>query len=302
MWKNWSTSTKIGVATAAIVAAGGSYCYYKHCSKSIRTPRGVSKQGTNSKGIMQGDSGTDNDMARQGQDDDTQQELEQIFQDAVTFVQKPPIEAGFKPTQDQQLQLYGLYKQATEGPCNKEAPSRLDFRNRAKWESWKRLGEMSKYDAKNAYVGLLDELAPQWSSFDLDGTETAPPTQPVDEAGVSVSTMKHVLGDEAEKSEELDHLVLMIQNNQTQELRKALEGSDSAEIRNSSGETLLHVAADEGNLEALKVIVTHASSLNIQVSLFTNNKSRFHAWGLSKVIAAPGKRRRPESTSLRSSQ
>eukprot|EP01138_Halocafeteria_seosinensis_P008276 gb/GECG01008457.1/.p1 GENE.gb/GECG01008457.1/~~gb/GECG01008457.1/.p1 ORF type:complete len:139 (+),score=15.94 gb/GECG01008457.1/:1-417(+) len=109
MWKNWSTSTKIGVATAAIVAAGGSYCYYKHCSKSIRTPRGVSKQGTNSKGIMQGDSGTDNDMARQGQDDDTQQELEQIFQDAVTFVQKPPIEAGFKPTQDQVRDIASSY-------------------------------------------------------------------------------------------------------------------------------------------------------------------------------------------------
>lgn len=130
---------------------------------------------------------------------------------------------------------------------------------------------MNKFDAKNHYVGLLDELSPQWSSFDLDGTEVSPPTQPVDEAGVSVSTMKHALGendtDEAGNTQEMDNFVKLIKTNEPDKLRDALKDVDVNAIRNTSGETLLHTAADEGNLNAVKALLERGAQIDAQVKI-----------------------------------
>ena len=36
---------------------------------------------------------------------------------------------------DSKLKLYGLYKQATTGPCTVAKPSFFDFKGRAKWSA-----------------------------------------------------------------------------------------------------------------------------------------------------------------------
>jgi diazepam-binding inhibitor (GABA receptor modulator, acyl-CoA-binding protein) len=57
------------------------------------------------------------------------------------------------------LELYGLYKQATEGDVSGDAPGMFDFAGRAKHEAWtSRLG-MSADDAMTAYVDLVNRLA-----------------------------------------------------------------------------------------------------------------------------------------------
>jgi acyl-CoA-binding protein len=40
------------------------------------------------------------------------------------------------------LQFYGLYKQATVGPCSTKAPAFIDFVSKAKWDAWNELGNM----------------------------------------------------------------------------------------------------------------------------------------------------------------
>ncbi len=47
--------------------------------------------------------------------------------------------SGSKLTQDQQLQLYGLYKQGIMGDVNIPKPSMLDMAGSAKWNAWKAL-------------------------------------------------------------------------------------------------------------------------------------------------------------------
>ena len=37
-----------------------------------------------------------------------------------------------------QLELYGLFKQATKGNCTTPQPWASDFRGRAKWDAWKK--------------------------------------------------------------------------------------------------------------------------------------------------------------------
>jgi diazepam-binding inhibitor (GABA receptor modulating acyl-CoA-binding protein) len=44
------------------------------------------------------------------------------FDKAVAIVKALPADGPTKPTQDQQLEFYGLFKQANEGDCTGPAP------------------------------------------------------------------------------------------------------------------------------------------------------------------------------------
>ncbi|KAK6490621.1 enoyl-CoA delta isomerase 2 [Huso huso] len=62
------------------------------------------------------------------------------------------------PGNQAKLQIYALFKQATQGPCNAPKPSMLDFVNKAKWDAWKSLGSLSLEDARQKYVDLVASL------------------------------------------------------------------------------------------------------------------------------------------------
>ena len=57
------------------------------------------------------------------------------------------------------LDLYSLYKQATEGNFQGEAPSGFDFRGAAKFAAWEKRQGMSADEAMQAYIDLVDQLA-----------------------------------------------------------------------------------------------------------------------------------------------
>ena len=63
-----------------------------------------------------------------------------------------------KPSNETLLNLYSLYKQATEGDVNGEAPAMFDFVAKAKYEAWSSLKGTSKEAAMNDYVKLVDKL------------------------------------------------------------------------------------------------------------------------------------------------
>jgi acyl-CoA-binding protein len=57
------------------------------------------------------------------------------------------------------LDLYGLYKQATEGDVQGKRPGMLDVRGRAKYDAWAGRSGMSKDAAQAAYADLVDRLS-----------------------------------------------------------------------------------------------------------------------------------------------
>ena len=63
-----------------------------------------------------------------------------------------------KPCDDDLLILYGYYKQATEGDCNKEKPSFFNFKECKKWESWKNQIGKDEYVMKSLYNKKVKEL------------------------------------------------------------------------------------------------------------------------------------------------
>eukprot|EP01091_Cochliopodium_minus_P018456 TRINITY_DN7496_c0_g1_i1.p1 TRINITY_DN7496_c0_g1~~TRINITY_DN7496_c0_g1_i1.p1 ORF type:complete len:102 (+),score=18.23 TRINITY_DN7496_c0_g1_i1:24-308(+) len=84
---------------------------------------------------------------------------EEDFKKALNYVSNSPK----KDLSDKQkLEMYGLFKQISTGRCNTEAPGRLKFVERAKWQAWKDLGNMSKTEAIKRYLRIIDSIAPEW--------------------------------------------------------------------------------------------------------------------------------------------
>jgi acyl-CoA-binding protein len=64
-----------------------------------------------------------------------------------------------RPSNDTLLQLYSLYKQATEGDINIDPPANpFDFVSKAKYEAWAGLKGKTKESAMQDYVQLVSKL------------------------------------------------------------------------------------------------------------------------------------------------
>lgn len=63
-----------------------------------------------------------------------------------------------RPTNDQLLELYALYKQATEGDVAGSRPGLLDLKGRAKFDAWTKVKGTGKDEAMKRYVALVDAL------------------------------------------------------------------------------------------------------------------------------------------------
>lgn len=80
--------------------------------------------------------------------------LKDRFAAAKTRVEKLPQ----RPSNERLLQLYALYKQASEGDVAGDRPGLLDIKGRAKYDAWARCKGQSKDEAMKKYVALVDQL------------------------------------------------------------------------------------------------------------------------------------------------
>ena len=76
------------------------------------------------------------------------------FEEAKARVEKLPK----RPSNEQLLDLYAFYKQATEGDVAGSRPGMLDLRGRAKHDAWAKRKGLSKDDAMKKYVAFVDKL------------------------------------------------------------------------------------------------------------------------------------------------
>lgn len=63
-----------------------------------------------------------------------------------------------RPSNEELLSLYALYKQATEGDVTGDRPGGFDFKAIAKFDAWAELKGKSKEEAMKAYIDLMDKL------------------------------------------------------------------------------------------------------------------------------------------------
>ena len=63
-----------------------------------------------------------------------------------------------RPSNDELLELYGLFKQATLGNCLQRSPGLFDLKGQAKWKAWMSRKGMDTQAAAAAYTELVGQL------------------------------------------------------------------------------------------------------------------------------------------------
>ena len=61
------------------------------------------------------------------------------------------------------LELYGLYKQAILGNNNTNKPSIFNYRGLKKWQSWASFKDITSVAAKTKYILLVQKLVNEYS-------------------------------------------------------------------------------------------------------------------------------------------
>lgn len=81
-------------------------------------------------------------------------ELDDRFQAAAVAAQQLPD----RPDNDTMLELYSLYKQATDGDVHGDKPGMFNFVAAAKYEAWAKLKGTDIDAAKQRYIDLVTRL------------------------------------------------------------------------------------------------------------------------------------------------
>jgi acyl-CoA-binding protein len=85
--------------------------------------------------------------------------LEQQFQQAADRSKS----MTRRPSNEELLELYALFKQGSEGDVTGDRPTGFDFKGMAKFDAWASRKGVSKEEAMRQYVALVDRLAQQYS-------------------------------------------------------------------------------------------------------------------------------------------
>jgi len=81
-------------------------------------------------------------------------DLDTRFKAATSAAQKLPE----RPDNDTMLELYALYKQATDGDVHGDKPGMFNFVAASKYEAWERLKGTDPDSAKQRYTDLVARL------------------------------------------------------------------------------------------------------------------------------------------------
>ena len=68
-----------------------------------------------------------------------------------------------RPSNEELLKLYGLFKQASEGDVTGERPGGFDFKGAAKFDAWKELKGLGQEEAEEAYIAFVQSLVEKYS-------------------------------------------------------------------------------------------------------------------------------------------
>ncbi len=82
-------------------------------------------------------------------------DLKQRFEAAAKKVKK----VSARPSNDDLLALYALYKQATVGDVQGDRPGFMDFAGGAKYDAWDKIQGMTADEAMAKYIAKVEALA-----------------------------------------------------------------------------------------------------------------------------------------------
>lgn len=163
---------------------------------------------------------------------------------------------------DSLLQLYGLFKQATQGDCEQKEPSSFSFQAHSKWAAWNAHKGLSSEEAKANYVKLAVHLGLIGPSSKVQGSAAR--------AGGArlgpVYSRPTLAGNEDHStSSRGDRFCCMIAGGNIEAVRAAVtEDPSVVHATGEGGMTGLHFAADRGHAEIARMLLACGAKVNTQ--------------------------------------
>ncbi|XP_074291742.1 acyl-CoA-binding domain-containing protein 1-like [Silene latifolia] len=189
-------------------------------------------------------------------------ELDDAFSAATAFVAASAAERG-KVSNDVQLQLYGLYKIATEGPCSAPPPPAFKMTARAKWNAWQKLGAMPPEDAMQKYVDIVTDLFPSWANGGSDKTSGENEIHSSDSKGPMGPVFSSLIHEEESRDDLIMEAVHgFAREGDVDNLLKSIENGISVNVKDSEGRTPLHWAVDRGHLPVIEQLLKNNVDVN----------------------------------------
>ena len=68
-----------------------------------------------------------------------------------------------RPTNEELLELYALFKQASDGDVSGDRPGGFDFKAIAKYDAWASKKGLAKEKAMEDYIQLMNRLAQEYA-------------------------------------------------------------------------------------------------------------------------------------------
>ncbi len=85
--------------------------------------------------------------------------LERQFQEAAERSKS----MARRPSNEELLEMYALFKQGSEGDVNGDRPTGFDFKGIAKYDAWATKKGIAREEAMSQYVALVDKLVQQYA-------------------------------------------------------------------------------------------------------------------------------------------
>lgn len=182
---------------------------------------------------------------------------DQWFEQAFTYMNKTDIPLP----NDKKLHFYGLFKQATIGDVNIEKPGLFEFVGRAKYDAWHSFKGLGFREARNKYIESVEALNVGWSR--KGEYEYIPsPAEIKQGEGLSGNAVSSMAVNE-EDLEESDDIFGYVRQNNLEKLKESIS-ADNINNKDEDGFTALHLAADRGHVEAVKILIDAGADLNIK--------------------------------------
>ncbi len=89
-------------------------------------------------------------------------DLKQQFDEAVEKVRSAPADGDYKPSNDDKLRMYALFRQAQDGDVAGKRPGMLDPVGRFKHDAWAKLKGMSQEEAMQLYINEVNKVESQF--------------------------------------------------------------------------------------------------------------------------------------------
>ena len=89
-------------------------------------------------------------------------DLKQQFSAAVEAVRNAPSDGDYKPSNDEKLKMYALFRQGSDGDATGKRPGMLDPIGRFKYDAWAKLKGMSQEAAMQEYIEQVKRVEQQF--------------------------------------------------------------------------------------------------------------------------------------------